>query len=152
MKFVLLFFVVATCADAASLKAPRLSPPLCACDFQPDFACGPAPTDCELTDDYCGCCPVCALQEGQTCGVFSAGCAGGLTCVLEECNPEVVDVTLADGTVTQQVSQPPCLFLLPYFQRGECQKDDTAVPAKRQAVPFGGESCEVRFQKNLTCK
>ncbi|XP_078656126.1 insulin-like growth factor-binding protein 3 [Branchiostoma floridae x Branchiostoma belcheri] len=93
MKFVLLFFVVAVvCADAASLKANRLMPPLCPCDFQPDFACPPAPTDCELTDDYCGCCPVCALQEGQTCGVFSAGCGTGLTCVIPPCTGDFCNI------------------------------------------------------------
>ncbi|XP_019636147.1 PREDICTED: kielin/chordin-like protein isoform X2 [Branchiostoma belcheri] len=115
--------------------------PYCPCYAEPGYKCPPAPQDCELTRDECGCCDVCAGLEGEPCGTGLPSCAGGLTCVLEECNPEVVDVTLADGTVTQQISQPPCLFLLPYFQRGECQKDDTA--AKRQAVPFGGESCEV---------
>eukprot|EP00058_Branchiostoma_floridae_P006467 XP_002591955.1 hypothetical protein BRAFLDRAFT_79548 [Branchiostoma floridae] len=126
MKFVVLLLVVGvSIADFASIKAPRLSPPYCPCMYQADFTCPPPPTDCELTDDYCGCCPVCARQEGQTCGLFSAGCAAGLTCVLEECNPQVVDVTLPDGTVTQQLSEPPCLFL-PHFQRGTCEESGTA--------------------------
>ncbi|MGH0192789.1 UNVERIFIED_CONTAM: hypothetical protein FKN15_025685 [Acipenser sinensis] len=28
----------------------------------------------------CGCCPVCARQEGETCGVYTARCSTGLRC------------------------------------------------------------------------
>ncbi|CAH1238484.1 KCP [Branchiostoma lanceolatum] len=114
--------------------------PYCPCYAEPGYRCPPAPEGCELTKDECGCCDVCAGLQGESCGTGLPSCAGGLTCVLEECNPQVGDVTLPDGTVTQQLSEPPCLFL-PYFQRGTCDEKGTA--AKRQAIPFEGTSCEV---------
>ncbi|XP_035688162.1 insulin-like growth factor-binding protein 5 [Branchiostoma floridae] len=93
MKFVVLLLVVGvSIADFASIKAPRLSPPYCPCMYQADFTCPPPPTDCELTDDYCGCCPVCARQEGQTCGLFSAGCRSGLTCVIPPCTGDFCNI------------------------------------------------------------
>lgn len=46
-------------------------------------ACGPPPTTpcAELVPEPgCGCCPVCARLEGETCGVYTPRCAHGLRC------------------------------------------------------------------------
>ncbi|XP_065818567.1 insulin-like growth factor-binding protein 2-B isoform X1 [Labrus bergylta] len=33
-----------------------------------------------VREPVCGCCPVCARQEGELCGVYSPRCSGGLRC------------------------------------------------------------------------
>lgn len=42
------------------------------------------PEECEQTFKLCGCCPVCALEEGENCGAMTTRCRTGLCCVNEE--------------------------------------------------------------------
>ncbi|XP_069768479.1 insulin-like growth factor-binding protein 4 isoform X2 [Narcine bancroftii] len=45
--------------------------------------CPPADTTCTeemVREPGCGCCQMCALSRGQTCGVYTARCATGLRC------------------------------------------------------------------------
>uniref|UniRef100_A0A8C5QTE3 Insulin-like growth factor-binding protein 5 n=1 Tax=Leptobrachium leishanense TaxID=445787 RepID=A0A8C5QTE3_9ANUR len=52
------------------------------CDEKAMSMCPPAPVDCELVKEPgCGCCMTCALAEGQSCGVYTERCAGGLRCL-----------------------------------------------------------------------
>lgn len=83
---------------ALLLRALLLAPQLCAwahtpqqqpppwrcapCSAEKLAQCPPVPASCpELARSAgCGCCPMCALQLGASCGVATARCAGGLTC------------------------------------------------------------------------
>ncbi|XP_013419911.1 insulin-like growth factor-binding protein 5 [Lingula anatina] len=38
------------------------------------------PTGCELAKRPCGCCPTCALKEGDLCGAWTSWCQKGLWC------------------------------------------------------------------------
>lgn len=41
----------------------------------------PVPPVCEFVRELgCGCCPVCARQEGELCGVYTPRCSRGLRC------------------------------------------------------------------------
>ncbi|XP_053328071.1 insulin-like growth factor-binding protein 5 [Spea bombifrons] len=52
------------------------------CDEKAMSMCPPAPVGCELVKEPgCGCCMTCALAEGQSCGVYTERCAGGLRCL-----------------------------------------------------------------------
>ncbi|KAM8933844.1 insulin-like growth factor-binding protein 5 isoform 3-T3 [Pelodytes ibericus] len=52
------------------------------CDEKAVSMCPPAPVGCELVKEPgCGCCMTCALAEGQSCGVYTERCAGGLRCL-----------------------------------------------------------------------
>ncbi|KAF4087113.1 hypothetical protein AMELA_G00092600 [Ameiurus melas] len=54
--------------------------PSCTADQQ--AACPKPPTPCTelVREPGCGCCPVCALQLGEPCGVYTARCGSGLRC------------------------------------------------------------------------
>lgn len=49
------------------------------CDLS---ACKPPMGDCQLVKEpgICGCCPVCARGPGESCGIYTAKCADGLSC------------------------------------------------------------------------
>ncbi|XP_055964264.1 insulin-like growth factor-binding protein 1 isoform X1 [Sorex fumeus] len=70
------------CASAHT--PPPLPPPWrCApCPAEKLALCPPVPASCpELARSAgCGCCPLCALQLGASCGVTTARCASGLSC------------------------------------------------------------------------
>nr|DBA19615.1 TPA: hypothetical protein GDO54_015418 [Pyxicephalus adspersus] len=52
------------------------------CDEKAMSMCPPTPVGCELVKEPgCGCCMTCALAEGQSCGVYTERCAGGLRCL-----------------------------------------------------------------------
>ncbi|XP_040214133.1 insulin-like growth factor-binding protein 5 [Rana temporaria] len=52
------------------------------CDEKAMSMCPPTPVACELVKEPgCGCCMTCALAEGQSCGVYTERCAGGLRCL-----------------------------------------------------------------------
>ncbi|XP_035686737.1 cysteine-rich motor neuron 1 protein-like [Branchiostoma floridae] len=94
------------------LLAVGFSSPLdlyCPCFMEADFTCPAPPTDCELISDACGCCDVCARQEGESCGYWLTGCASGLTCVYPECDTAVQQVVQPDGSVIQMIN--PCVSL-----------------------------------------
>ncbi|KAK6483270.1 insulin-like growth factor-binding protein 2-A [Huso huso] len=54
--------------------------PSCAAERQ--AGCPERRTPCAelVREPGCGCCPVCARQEGETCGVYTARCSTGLRC------------------------------------------------------------------------
>uniref|UniRef100_A0A8C3F0U0 IGFBP N-terminal domain-containing protein n=1 Tax=Chrysemys picta bellii TaxID=8478 RepID=A0A8C3F0U0_CHRPI len=69
---------------AAALARPALPevlfrcPP---CTAERLAACAPAAACPELVrEPGCGCCPVCARLENQSCGVYTPRCAAGLRC------------------------------------------------------------------------
>ncbi|XP_059902612.1 insulin-like growth factor-binding protein 2-A [Gadus macrocephalus] len=64
----------------ASLAQMVFRCPACTAERQ---ALCPPPTDtCTeiVREPGCGCCPVCARQEGDFCGVFAPRCSGGPRC------------------------------------------------------------------------
>ncbi|OCT60947.1 insulin-like growth factor-binding protein 2 [Xenopus laevis] len=79
LLLVLLFAVL--CAPAAVAEVLFRCPP---CSAERLAACPgntPRPLCAELVRaPGCGCCPVCARLEGESCGVYTARCAGGLRC------------------------------------------------------------------------
>ncbi|KAI5618633.1 insulin-like growth factor-binding protein 2-B precursor [Silurus asotus] len=52
------------------------------CTAEQQAACPKPPTQCTelVREPGCGCCPVCALQLGEPCGVYTARCGSGLRC------------------------------------------------------------------------
>ncbi|XP_053090281.1 insulin-like growth factor-binding protein 2-B isoform X2 [Pangasianodon hypophthalmus] len=52
------------------------------CTAEQQAACPKPPTPCAelVREPGCGCCPVCALQLGEPCGVYTARCGSGLRC------------------------------------------------------------------------
>ncbi|TSK92933.1 Insulin-like growth factor-binding protein 2-B [Bagarius yarrelli] len=52
------------------------------CTAEQQAACPKPPTPCTelVREPGCGCCPVCALQLGEPCGVYTARCGSGLRC------------------------------------------------------------------------
>ncbi|XP_021569434.1 insulin-like growth factor-binding protein 1 [Carlito syrichta] len=71
--------------------------------------CPPVPASCrEITRSAgCGCCPVCALQLGASCGVATARCARGLSCraLPGETRP-LQALTRGRGACTREDSSP----------------------------------------------
>ncbi|XP_026525120.1 serine protease HTRA1 [Notechis scutatus] len=73
--------------------------------------CPEVPTECAgsgQTLDSCGCCPVCAAQEGESCGGSPYGepsCAEGLLCVLSPGGPGVA----ASATVRRRAKAGHCV-------------------------------------------
>ncbi|XP_015229470.1 PREDICTED: insulin-like growth factor-binding protein 5 [Cyprinodon variegatus] len=72
------------------LAVPLLSIPGCEASFVPCEPCDqkalsmcpPVPMGCQLVKEPgCGCCLTCALEEGQTCGVYTGPCMRGLRCL-----------------------------------------------------------------------
>ncbi|CAL8307028.1 unnamed protein product [Merluccius merluccius] len=64
----------------ASLAEVVFRCPACTAERQ---ALCPPPTDtCAevVREPGCGCCPACARREGDSCGVYTPRCAGGLRC------------------------------------------------------------------------
>ncbi|XP_065113368.1 insulin-like growth factor-binding protein 3 isoform X2 [Paramisgurnus dabryanus] len=53
------------------------------CDDGALVLCKPLPRDCSesVREPGCGCCMTCALSEGQACGVYTARCGTGLSCL-----------------------------------------------------------------------
>lgn len=52
------------------------------CDPKALSMCPPVPVGCELVKEPgCGCCLTCALEEGQSCGVYTGPCMRGLRCL-----------------------------------------------------------------------
>uniref|UniRef100_A0A1A8IH89 Insulin-like growth factor-binding protein 5 n=3 Tax=Nothobranchius TaxID=28779 RepID=A0A1A8IH89_NOTKU len=52
------------------------------CEQKALSMCPPVPVGCQLVKEPgCGCCLTCALEEGQSCGVYSGPCARGLRCL-----------------------------------------------------------------------
>ncbi|XP_067890809.1 insulin-like growth factor-binding protein 5 [Heterodontus francisci] len=52
------------------------------CDEKSSSLCQAHPVGCELVKEPgCGCCLTCALEEGQSCGVYTEVCALGLKCL-----------------------------------------------------------------------
>uniref|UniRef100_A0A8C5WIP8 Insulin-like growth factor-binding protein 2 n=1 Tax=Leptobrachium leishanense TaxID=445787 RepID=A0A8C5WIP8_9ANUR len=74
----LLLLVVALCASAEILfRCPPCSPErLAACPGAPHRQ----PCAEVVRAPGCGCCSVCARMDGESCGVYTARCAGGLRC------------------------------------------------------------------------
>lgn len=71
------------CISAAHTSQPQPPPWRCApCSAEKLALCPPVPASCpEIARPAgCGCCPMCALQLGASCGVATARCARGLTC------------------------------------------------------------------------
>lgn len=52
------------------------------CTAEQQAACPKPPSPCTelVREPGCGCCPVCALQLGEPCGVYTARCGSGLRC------------------------------------------------------------------------
>lgn len=51
------------------------------CTAERQAACPKTTTDCEIVrEPGCGCCPVCARQKGDLCGVYTPRCGSGLRC------------------------------------------------------------------------
>lgn len=52
------------------------------CTAEQQAACPKPPSWCTelVREPGCGCCPVCALQLGEPCGVYTARCGSGLRC------------------------------------------------------------------------
>ncbi|KAM4626671.1 insulin-like growth factor-binding protein 2 [Discoglossus pictus] len=78
----LLLFAAALCAPVLAevlFRCPPCPPErLAAC---PPAAPAPRPPCVEqVREPGCGCCPVCARLEGESCGVYTARCATGLRC------------------------------------------------------------------------
>lgn len=73
--------------------------------------CPEVPVECAgsgQTLDSCGCCPVCAAQEGESCGGSPFGepsCAEGLLCVLPSGGPGVA----ASATVRRRAKAGHCV-------------------------------------------
>ncbi|KAG7263708.1 hypothetical protein CRUP_018942, partial [Coryphaenoides rupestris] len=53
-----------------------------ACTAERQALCLPPTDTCAeiVREPGCGCCPVCARQEGDLCGVYTPRCSGGLAC------------------------------------------------------------------------
>ncbi|XP_047432653.1 insulin-like growth factor-binding protein 5a [Mugil cephalus] len=52
------------------------------CDDKAMSMCPPVPLGCQLVKEPgCGCCLTCALEEGQSCGVYTGPCTRGLRCL-----------------------------------------------------------------------
>ncbi|KAG7247456.1 hypothetical protein CRUP_036980, partial [Coryphaenoides rupestris] len=53
-----------------------------ACTAERQALCLPPTDTCAeiVREPGCGCCPVCARQEGDLCGVYTPRCSGGLRC------------------------------------------------------------------------
>lgn len=52
------------------------------CDQKALSLCPPVPVGCQLVKEPgCGCCLTCALEEGQSCGVYTGPCTRGLRCL-----------------------------------------------------------------------
>ncbi|KAI2660874.1 Insulin-like growth factor-binding protein 2-B [Labeo rohita] len=51
------------------------------CTAERQAACPKLTTSCEIVrEPGCGCCPVCARQKGEQCGVYTPRCGSGLRC------------------------------------------------------------------------
>lgn len=51
------------------------------CTAERQAACPKITTSCEIVrEPGCGCCPVCARQKGELCGVYTPRCGSGLRC------------------------------------------------------------------------
>ncbi|KAK7154546.1 hypothetical protein R3I94_007768 [Phoxinus phoxinus] len=51
------------------------------CTAERQAACPKTTTSCEIVrEPGCGCCPVCARQKGELCGVYTPRCGSGLRC------------------------------------------------------------------------
>ncbi len=51
------------------------------CTAERQAACPKLSTSCEIVrEPGCGCCPVCARQKGELCGVYTPRCGSGLRC------------------------------------------------------------------------
>ncbi|KAL1267454.1 hypothetical protein QQF64_032817, partial [Cirrhinus molitorella] len=51
------------------------------CTAERQAACPKLTTSCEIVrEPGCGCCPVCARQKGELCGVYTPRCGSGLRC------------------------------------------------------------------------
>ncbi|XP_053709180.1 insulin-like growth factor-binding protein 5 [Synchiropus splendidus] len=53
------------------------------CDSKARAMCPPVPASCKVVvkEPGCGCCLTCALDEGQSCGVYTGPCTRGLRCL-----------------------------------------------------------------------
>ncbi|XP_051882060.1 insulin-like growth factor-binding protein 5b [Pristis pectinata] len=52
------------------------------CDQKSASVCPAPPAGCQLVKEPgCGCCLTCALEEGESCGVYTELCAAGLKCL-----------------------------------------------------------------------
>eukprot|EP00058_Branchiostoma_floridae_P018957 XP_002604446.1 hypothetical protein BRAFLDRAFT_122286 [Branchiostoma floridae] len=119
----------------------------CPCFMEADYTCPAPPTDCELISDACGCCDVCARQEGESCGYWLTGCASGLTCGPSVClRPDVYSLrtdrcacglTCVPFVRTAKrhengVQQVPIVDLVPYCDHVTevegCQYDGVTIP------------------------
>ncbi|XP_019712082.1 insulin-like growth factor-binding protein 2-A [Hippocampus comes] len=78
----------------------------------------------------CGCCPVCARQEGETCGVYTPRCAAGLRCY----------PTPDSELPLEQLMQG----------QGLCRQTvDTDITIQEHREQTSGEASEVFFESGL---
>lgn len=74
-------FAIVTPAQSSPFIGPE--PIRCApCTPEQLGQCPAVPTNCRevLREPGCGCCLACALEKGDSCGVYTAHCATGLRC------------------------------------------------------------------------
>ena len=101
--YALAVFALATPAQTSPVIGPE--PIRCAtCTPEELGQCPAVPANCRvvLKEPGCGCCLACALEKGDSCGVYTAHCATGLHCSPRPGDPRPIhSLTRGHGTCTE---------------------------------------------------
>ncbi|XP_077369905.1 insulin-like growth factor-binding protein 2-A [Festucalex cinctus] len=135
-----------------------------ACTAERQALCPPLGEPCAeiVREPGCGCCPVCARQEGETCGVYTPRCAAGLRCYptpdselpLEQlvlgqglCRRHTVDTDIASREHREQTSGEAVELLL-----SDSGLSDARLPGKESTWMGPKESAVRQHRQEMMTK
>ncbi|XP_005396697.1 PREDICTED: insulin-like growth factor-binding protein 1 [Chinchilla lanigera] len=131
-----------------AMVAPAPQPWHCApCSAERLALCPPVPASCQEVSRSagCGCCPVCALQLGASCGVATARCAQGLSCRALPGEPRPLQaLTRGQGTCVLESTEPASRTV------SGAEGEEAKGPLARQHEhPESGEMTEEQLLENF---
>ncbi|KAM3584834.1 uncharacterized protein V6R79_000460 [Siganus canaliculatus] len=102
------------------------------CDQKALSMCPPVPMGCELVKEPgCGCCLTCALEEGQSCGVYTGPCTRGLRCLPKNGEEKPLHALLHGRGVCRNEK----LYKLLHPSRDGESNDDAMLPGHDSVPP-----------------
>ncbi|XP_044527874.1 insulin-like growth factor-binding protein 3 [Gracilinanus agilis] len=127
------------------------------CDTRALEQCKPLVPDCAelVREPGCGCCLTCALQEGNSCGVYTERCGAGLSCQPQPGEPRPLQALLdGRGLCTNVTASKLKTFLMqgPHAtgNASDEEEDRNTSSMENQAIPSVPRVPDSKFHSHHT--